>query len=172
MFFLHHCFVVFKIEVLYMFGEIHVLCAKSLSHVWLFVTSWTTQPARLLHPWDSPDKNTGVGCHFLGKFIPSYYYFKWLRMVLCFKILLSTYSLVVYVRYNWFLYFYFVSCSLVLCISFAKSNSFILIACLLFSFPVLLCWLKLPVLCWITMVEVDFFALFLVLWKKHSVFHY
>ena len=22
-------------------------------------------PARLLHPWDSPDKNTGVGCHFL-----------------------------------------------------------------------------------------------------------
>ena len=23
------------------------------------------QPARLPHPWDSPDKNTGVGCHFL-----------------------------------------------------------------------------------------------------------
>ena len=23
------------------------------------------QPARLSHPWDSPDKNTGVGCHFL-----------------------------------------------------------------------------------------------------------
>ena len=23
------------------------------------------QPARLLHPWDFPDKNTGVGCHFL-----------------------------------------------------------------------------------------------------------
>ena len=23
------------------------------------------QPARLLHPWDSPSKNTGVGCHFL-----------------------------------------------------------------------------------------------------------
>ena len=23
------------------------------------------QPTRLLHPWDSPDKNTGVGCHFL-----------------------------------------------------------------------------------------------------------
>ena len=22
-------------------------------------------PARLLCPWDSPDKNTGVGCHFL-----------------------------------------------------------------------------------------------------------
>ena len=23
------------------------------------------QPARLLCPWDSPDKNTGVGCHSL-----------------------------------------------------------------------------------------------------------
>ena len=23
------------------------------------------QPARLLYPWDSPGKNTGVGCHFL-----------------------------------------------------------------------------------------------------------
>ena len=23
------------------------------------------QPMRLPHPWDSPDKNTGVGCHFL-----------------------------------------------------------------------------------------------------------
>ncbi|XP_055286538.1 tetraspanin-17 isoform X2 [Moschus berezovskii] len=24
-----------------------------------------TQPTRLCRPWDSPDKNTGVGCHFL-----------------------------------------------------------------------------------------------------------
>ena len=23
------------------------------------------EPTRLLHPWDSPGKNTGVGCHFL-----------------------------------------------------------------------------------------------------------
>ena len=23
------------------------------------------QPTRFRHPWDSPDKNTGVGCHFL-----------------------------------------------------------------------------------------------------------
>ena len=23
------------------------------------------QPTRLLHPWDSPGKHTGVGCHFL-----------------------------------------------------------------------------------------------------------
>ena len=26
-------------------------------------TNW--QPSRLLYPWDSPGKNTGVGCHFL-----------------------------------------------------------------------------------------------------------
>ena len=37
---------------------------KSLSCVRLFATHglW---PTKLLHPWDSPGKNTGVGCHFL-----------------------------------------------------------------------------------------------------------
>ena len=37
------------------------------SHVRLFAIPWTgiCSPARLLHPWDSPGKNTGVGCHFL-----------------------------------------------------------------------------------------------------------
>ena len=29
------------------------------------VRSHRWQPTRLLHPWDSPGKNTGVGCHFL-----------------------------------------------------------------------------------------------------------
>ena len=29
------------------------------------VWSHRQQPTRLLHPWDSPGKNTGVGCHFL-----------------------------------------------------------------------------------------------------------
>ena len=29
------------------------------------VTPWTQAPARLLCPWDSPGKNTGVGYHFL-----------------------------------------------------------------------------------------------------------
>ena len=54
---------------------------KSLSHVRLFATPWTVahqaslsmgfsrqeywKPARLLCPWDSPGKNTVVGCHFL-----------------------------------------------------------------------------------------------------------
>ena len=31
------------------------------SHVRLFMTLWT----RFLCPWDSPGKNTGVGCHAL-----------------------------------------------------------------------------------------------------------
>ena len=37
--------------------------AQSLSCVKLFATLWTW-PARLLCPWDSPGKNTGVGSHF------------------------------------------------------------------------------------------------------------
>ena len=27
------------------------------------------QPIRLHHPWDSPGKNTGVGCHFLLQYM-------------------------------------------------------------------------------------------------------
>ena len=37
---------------------------KSLSRVWLLATHGL-QPTRLLRPWDSPGKNTRVGCHFL-----------------------------------------------------------------------------------------------------------
>ena len=37
---------------------------QSLSHVWLFATPWTVA-RRLLCPWDSPGKNTGVGCRAL-----------------------------------------------------------------------------------------------------------
>ena len=29
------------------------------------VRPYRRQPAGLPHPWDSPGKNTGVGCHFL-----------------------------------------------------------------------------------------------------------
>ena len=42
-------------------------CYAMLSHfscVWLCVTH-RRQPIRLPCPWDSPGKNTGVGCHFL-----------------------------------------------------------------------------------------------------------
>ena len=37
---------------------------KSLSRIRLFVTPWTIAP-RLLHPWDFPGMNTGVGFCFL-----------------------------------------------------------------------------------------------------------
>ena len=39
---------------------------SGFSHVWLFATLWT---ARLLCPWNSPGKNTAVGCHFLLQWI-------------------------------------------------------------------------------------------------------
>ena len=39
-------------------------CVCVLSFVQLFLALWT-KPARLLSPWNSPGKNTGVGCHFL-----------------------------------------------------------------------------------------------------------
>ena len=37
---------------------------KSFSSVRLFPTPWTAAH-QALRPWDSPGKNTGVGCHFL-----------------------------------------------------------------------------------------------------------
>ena len=46
----------------------HMLLLLLLSHfsrVRLCATPQTPQPTRLLCPWDSPGKNTGVGCHFL-----------------------------------------------------------------------------------------------------------
>ena len=39
--------------------------AKLLSVVPDSVRPHRRQPTRLCHPWDSPGKNTGVGCHFL-----------------------------------------------------------------------------------------------------------
>ena len=40
------------------------VAAKSLQ-LCLTVRPHRRQPTRLPHPWDSPGKNTGVGCHFL-----------------------------------------------------------------------------------------------------------
>ena len=40
---------------------------KSLSNVQLFATHGL-QPTKLLRPWNSPGKNTGVGCHFFLQF--------------------------------------------------------------------------------------------------------
>ena len=44
--------------------SVSLRCACLLTHVRLFVTH-RQQPTRLFCPWDSPGKNTGVGCHFL-----------------------------------------------------------------------------------------------------------
>ena len=52
---------------LLIFGYIRVLLLLLLSRfsrVQLCVTPWR-QPTRLPCPWNSPGKNTGVGCHFL-----------------------------------------------------------------------------------------------------------
>ena len=52
-----------------------VICASHVSfHSWIWGSGLviqlcpipvTSQTARLLCPWDSPGKSTGVGCHFL-----------------------------------------------------------------------------------------------------------
>ena len=39
-------------------------CCCSFSCVRLYATP-RRQPTRLPHPWDSPGKNAGMGCHFL-----------------------------------------------------------------------------------------------------------
>ena len=40
-------------------------CSKATSVVSNSVRPHRRQPTRLPHPWDSPGKNPGVGCHFL-----------------------------------------------------------------------------------------------------------
>ena len=40
-------------------------CCEVTSVVSNSVRPHRWQPTRLYHPWDSPGKNTGVGCHFL-----------------------------------------------------------------------------------------------------------
>ena len=42
-----------------------LLLLSRFSRVSYSVPSHRRRPTRLLHPWDSPGKNTGVGCHFL-----------------------------------------------------------------------------------------------------------
>ena len=48
-----------------MLHSIHKLAAAAASVVSDSVRPQRRQPTRLRHPWDSPDKTTGVGCHFL-----------------------------------------------------------------------------------------------------------
>ena len=49
-------------------GSLHIAAAtaaKSLQSCPILCDPHRWQPTRLLCPWDSPGKNTGVGCHFL-----------------------------------------------------------------------------------------------------------
>ena len=46
------------------FMSLLLLLLSRFSRVRLCATLWTAA-ARLPSPWDSPGKNTGVGCHFL-----------------------------------------------------------------------------------------------------------
>ena len=61
----------FILEVPFFFGKtvifnnrLLLLLLSRFSRVWLCATH-RRQPTRLLRPWDSPGKNTGVGCHCL-----------------------------------------------------------------------------------------------------------
>ena len=42
-----------------------MIAAKSLQSCLTLCEPHRRQPTRLPRPWDSPGKNTGVGCHFL-----------------------------------------------------------------------------------------------------------
>ena len=44
--------------------ELPLRLLSRFSRVWLCVRPHRRQPSRVPHPWDSPGKNTGVGCHF------------------------------------------------------------------------------------------------------------
>ena len=46
------------------------VCATSLQSCPTFCDPMDCSPPRLLCPWDSPGKNTGVGCHFLPGDLP------------------------------------------------------------------------------------------------------
>ena len=45
--------------------KMNAATAAKLHQSCLTVWPHRRQPTRLPHPWDSPGKNTGVGCHFL-----------------------------------------------------------------------------------------------------------
>ena len=52
-------------ETMVLRRQVETCCCQVASVVADSVRPPGLQPTRLLHPWDSPGKNTGVGCHFL-----------------------------------------------------------------------------------------------------------
>ena len=55
----------FVSKVRNLYSKIWSKCNEFKLESKVFVRSHGLQPTRLLSPWDSPGKNTGVGCHFL-----------------------------------------------------------------------------------------------------------
>ena len=51
--------------LIYLYMHIYFIYLYVASVVSDSVRPHRQQPTRLRHPWDSPGKNTGVGCHFL-----------------------------------------------------------------------------------------------------------
>ena len=60
--FIFCCLLFFSSLLFYTFGII-VVCSDAQSCPTLWDPT-DNSPTRLLYPWDSPGKNTGVGCHF------------------------------------------------------------------------------------------------------------
>ena len=59
-------FCLFALKMFFKFYIGVCTCMLScFSRVWLFETLWTIACQAPLCPWDSPGKNTGVGCHAL-----------------------------------------------------------------------------------------------------------
>ena len=54
-----------SIGEVYIISMIYCCCCCVASFTSDSVRPHRWQPTRLPHPWDSPVKNTGVGCHFL-----------------------------------------------------------------------------------------------------------
>ena len=56
----------FLLFIYFIYSDVYLLipcvCAKSLQLFWTLVQICGMQPARLLCSWDSPVKNTGMGC--------------------------------------------------------------------------------------------------------------
>ena len=61
---LHNLFQILK-TTLYYKTAVAAAAAKSLQSCPTLARPHRWQPNRLPRPWDSPGKNTGVGCHFL-----------------------------------------------------------------------------------------------------------
>ena len=57
--------------------------AKSLQSWLTLCDPHRQQPTRFRHPWDSPRKNTGVGCHFLAL---QWVAISWVALLQCMKV--------------------------------------------------------------------------------------